>query len=262
MLILFLLFLIYMYLELQYPELTRQEMVIENLPEELDGLRILHISDIHAEKPNQRLRRAEKLISRVEADLAVITGDFKHTYRTPDRKPLPVLKQIIGAIDSRLGTYGILGNKEDPDLIPHLEKLGITMFENGTRKITINDAPFWIIGVSNAQYCGEMPPIEQTLQDVDDEGFRLLLAHSPNILSELANQKIDLVLAGHTHGGQIHLPFIGPLKIKSKISGHYVRGTVFKDDTIMFISRGLGWSGLPVRLLCRPEIAVVVLRRQ
>jgi uncharacterized protein len=262
MLILFLFLLIYMYLELQYPELTRQEMVIENLPDELDGLRILHISDLHAKKPVPRLNRAQKLIAGVDADLAVITGDFKHTFRTPDQKPLPALKRIIDAIHSRLGTYGIIGNKEDTDLVPHLENLGVAMFENGTKKIIINNAPFWIIGVSNAQYYRKMPPIEQTLQHVEGEGFRLLLAHSPDILAKLTNQKIDLVLAGDTHGGQIHLPFIGPMKIKSKISGHYVRGTIFQGNTIMFISRGLGWSGLPVRLLCRPEISVIVLRKK
>ena len=262
MLTLFLFLLIYMYLELQYPELTRQEMVIENLPDQLDGLRILHLSDLHAKKKSPRLNRAAKIISGIDADLAVITGDFKQTFRTPDQKPLPALKQITGAINSRLGTYGIIGNKEDPDLIPHLEDLGVTMFENGTKKITVNRAPFWIIGVSNAQYYRKMAPIEHTLHDVDSEGFRLLLAHSPDILAKLTDRQIDLVLAGDTHGGQIHLPFMGPLKIKSKISDHYVRGTVFKGGTIMFISRGLGWSGLPVRLLCRPEISVVVLRKK
>jgi predicted MPP superfamily phosphohydrolase len=231
--------------------IAERRLRMRQLPAELEGLRVLHLSDLHFNgTPNLAyFRRALELAADLKPDLIALTGDVLDKHRLADW-----LEPTIGRLEAPLGRYFILGNHDaydHPDEIRSaVSALGWT--DLGGRFVTIErrGRPIVLAG-DETPWLGKRPEVSAAPEDA----LRILLAHAPYSFRWAIERRFDLVLAGHLHGGQIRLPAVGPI-----IGGRYAEGVFEKDGTIMHVTRGLGVQA-PLRFNCPPEIAVLVLTR-
>lgn len=249
--------------------LTKIEIPIENLPKALDGFTICHFSDLHSHKLGNLEKKTIRKLAKLETDIVAFTGDM-----TSGSKNIDAPLQVIQSARSRFGTFAVFGNNEyDPGTDPSeaekmLRKKGIHVLSNQNYRIP--NTYLWIVGVDDD--FKKRDDLSKALEGVSEDGIPILLAHSPQIIAKAIHYKIPLVLAGHTHGGQVALPngraIYGHNRYGSRLAyGHYtpekLRKLGFDEDqkTHLFVTRGIGTSLLPIRMFCPPEIAVITLRR-
>jgi len=171
------------------------------------------------------------------------------------------LRQVVQAINASDGILGILGNHDCIEIAPDLEDCGIVMLINEAVSVRRGSQTLSVAGVDDPHYY-QCHDLEKAFRDVAPHDFSILLAHSPEIIYSINGQKIDLCLCGHTHGGQICLPRIGPVFTHCHTPRRYISGLWRYGDTVGFTSRGAGSSGLPVRFNCPPEIVMLTLNRR
>lgn len=236
-------------------ELVDLELALPRLPVALDGLRILHLSDLHfCGRPGRAyFERVFHYCSRRECDVMVITGDLvdsdEHYHWLKLLQMLPPVPR-----------WAILGNH---DLLYDAEKIRNMMRELGYRIFSSVAEPVDIRGESillagnEALWNPALPDLQPFAQD---ERFRLALIHSPDQFHWAVKHRFDLVLAGHNHGGQIRLPGFGSIFVPSKSGRRYDMGLHQQAGTLMHVSKGLS-GGHPVRYFCRPEVTWLTLRR-
>ena len=229
-----------------------------NLPDGFNGLRILHLSDIHIEGIPDNGETLIKIISLLDYDLCVITGDYRFLSYGDCHSTINKMKKIKAAVNCRYGTVGILGNHDSINMVPELEAMGIRMLINESYKLVNASGCIWIAGVDNPSFhtCAS---ISGALRQVHKEDFTILLAHSPGLLREARRRGVDYYLCGHTHGGQLCLPGGRPIVTKAKCERRYSVGAWNFKGMNGYTSRGAGASGLPIRLCCPPEITVHTL---
>lgn len=236
---------------------------------ELEGLRILQISDLHSK--NFRGRLIEK-IEEQKPDIIVITGDLIDSY---DRD-IDTASKLITAILPIAPVYFVPGNHEYnnsrlyAELAAFLAESGVTVLEDSSSKIW--EKGLNIIGIADLAFRdaalyddgAAMVAMQQAAEtNVEAHMFNLLLAHRPEYFDLYFQSNVDLVFCGHAHGGQVRIPFVGGLVAPGQgLFPEYTSGIHKKNDTSMVISRGLGNSILPLRIFNRPEIVVVTLRGQ
>jgi predicted MPP superfamily phosphohydrolase len=170
------------------------------------------------------------------------------------------MRHVLGAIRARYGVIGILGNHDCADIALELEKAGVRMLINQAVEVGPPEGRLWVLGVDDPHYYG-CDDLAGAIGQVPADAFKLLLAHTPELFQEAADAGIDLYLTGHTHGGQIRLPGIGPLVLHAACPRAYTRGTWRHGGMQGSTSTGAGCSLLPVRYGCPPEIAVIDLVR-
>jgi uncharacterized protein len=233
-------------------------------------LRIAVITDIHAVEPWMPARRIGAIVERLnhcKPDLIVLLGDYVnalrlrfHTALVPVGEWMAPLKEL----DAPLGVYAVLGNHdwwsgEAPLIRRSFEKAHIHVLENAAVRIKRGRDSFWIAGLGDqlAFRSRGADDLDGTLSQLDDTSPALLLAHEPYIFPEVP-ARITLTLAGHTHGGQVYVPFVGRPAVPAQFAA-YGYGHIVEDSRHMIVSSGLGLSNLPVRFLVPPEIALVTL---
>jgi len=238
--------------------IERQEIFLSRLPQVLDGLRIVHLSDLHYGPltSSEHLTRAAKVANDLRPDLIFLTGD----YISQDRIYAAPCAEVVGKLRARCGVYAILGNHDhwtDAKLIADLFRAeGIRMLINEGMRIDINGASFWLAGVDDTMV--GLEDLTLALAGSSDSELRIVLAHNPIILRRAAAAGVDLVLSGHTHGGQVTL--------RSEKNGagrprrRLLRGLGRRGNTQIYVSRGLGTVVLPIRYGCPPEVSVLELR--
>lgn len=233
------------------------EIFLERLPHRLDGFLIAHLSDIH-HSPFTDIRHilaAVETVNRLEPDIVMLTGD----YVSHEVEYIEPMADAAGLLNSRLGTYACLGNHDhwtDAALVTsHLERNGIKVLVNeGMRMITGNGS-FWLAGVDD--YMVGKTDVKASLEGSFAHELKLLLAHNPAIVRQAARRGVDLVLSGHTHGGQVKIGRgEGGLISKRRMTSGLHR----RYDTQIYITRGIGTVVLPVRYQCPPEISMIRLR--
>lgn len=238
---------------------THQFAAFDTLPAEFHGFRILHLSDIHAgHSPELGERIGEKLRG-LEVDLCLLTGDYCYEIGSAAEDVYSTLETIVTSISSRNGIVGILGNHDSIEMVRRLETMGVRMLVNEVFEVELGGEAVWLLGVDDPHYFG-CDDLAGTLARVPDESFKILLAHSPEIVEEAAMSGIQLYLCGHTHGGQICLPGLGPLITNANCRRRYARGAWEAGEMRGFTNRGVGSSGVPVRFNCPPEIAILELQ--
>jgi uncharacterized protein len=264
--------------EPRWLEVTETEIPLPRLPRALDGLRIAHLSDLHLSHfvSRQYLQRCIHAATEAEADLALVTGDFV----TRSRRWIAGLAPLLGRLRARHGVYAILGNHDHyvsaDGVAEAVASAGVRMLRNRHVCLNLNGAPLWLVGIDSMrgkQY--RMAPQEQARVDwrmgnnldralagVDPKAFRILLAHSPDILPQALEWDLDLVLSGHTHGGQVRFPVVGATVVPSRFGPRYAAGLFVEGNTRLYVTRGLGVVRLPIRFLCRPELSLLTLRRE
>lgn len=229
---------------------------LPQLPAAWDGLTILHVTDPHlCGIPDRAFY--EHVFDRCAAepaDLLVITGDVLDSDEHYDW-----IAPLLRRLRWRLAAFAILGNHDTwldvPRINKEIESAGIEMLSGRWQTLDVYGQPLHVIG--NEVPWGQPPP---DLSQCPATGFRLGLTHSPDTLPWAKANRIDLLLAGHNHGGQVRLPGIGPVLVPSKFSRRYDCGTFFEPPTVMHVSRGVAGQH-PFRLLCRPEVTKIVLRK-
>ena len=237
----------------------RKTLRLPRLPPELDGLSIAHLSDLHmignmTEPFYQQVVEATNALS---PDLVCITGDILEKTCC-----LPWIATTLGRLKARHGRYFVLGNHEMrlPDascLREALRAAGFTDLGSRCETITIRGNDVLLAG-NELPWFGSAPPVPALR--TPHSPFRILLSHSPDQLYLAKIEQFDLMLAGHNHGGQIRLPWLGALITPSWHGARYASGVFDEPPTLLHVSRGVA-AKHPIRLNCPPEIALLVLTR-
>lgn len=235
---------------------------IPGLPPELEGFRILHLSDLHLPRRLGGIAPAMgRALAGVEAELCVLTGDYRFGYFGPPDHIAAQLHAILDGVKPRYGTIAVLGNHDTFAIGQLLERSGFPILYNEGVALAHNGAVVWICGVDETHNYG-CDRIDEAVVDAPADAFKVLLVHTPERVAEAAGHGVDLYLTGHTHGGQIRLPFIGaPLK-NAKCARDQVWGVWRHERMVGHTTCGLGVTDVPVRFNCPPEAALLVLRRQ
>lgn len=249
------------------------ELDCPRLPAAFDGYRVLLLSDFHARHLGLRERRILEMVSRLpEHDLIAICGDLIHTPRGMDG-----MLRFVGQLHARDAVVATFGNSEHKNgVVPHilarrLTEVGVKMLINTSIAIERSGAHICIAGVDDpVSYHDD---IDAALEDVPKERFKLLLMHTPDSVGLAVARGVDVILSGHTHGGQVQLPIVGA-PFTHSLHGRRMSHGLYRNRRLgnilgyppgrsqLYITRGIGISGLAVRFLCRPEITSITLRRR
>ena len=242
--------------------LVVEEVIVplRRLPLALDGLRIAHLSDLHLgpDIRAEHLEEAAALTMSLQADLIVLTGD----YVTRRAEYGPGLVKPLSRLRAPLGVYATLGNHDHwagaQEITSHLAAAGLSVMRNASRPITRDGATLWLVGLDDVWFgSGDL---REALAGIPSDACKVALVHEPDFADQSARHGIDLQLSGHTHGGQVRLPGLGPL-ILPKWGRKYPIGLQRAGGTWVYTSRGVGLVPPPIRFNCPPEIALLTLRR-
>lgn len=261
-------------------KIHRVEVHPKDLPSNFDGLKIVHISDLHVGSFSYRYRILEKvvhLINDLDADLILFTGDLVNNYAWE----LKGWDQVLNKLSARKGKFAVLGNHDYGDYSPWIseeakkenfeeiknfyQKIDFKLLLNASEVLTVNNQSIGILGVEN----WGLPPfrqdgdLEKAWKDVKNLPFTILLSHDPSHWDAEVIDKtdIDLTLSGHTHGMQAGIKILG--KQWSPIQYKYKRwaGLYAHKNQFLYVTRGLGWLGFPGRMGMRPEITLIELKK-
>ncbi len=257
-------FMIYaMLIEPRMVEVTQHDISIDNLPSEFDGLRIVHLTDIHQGlwMSHEDVQRIVALTNSLKPDAVVITGDLVTRLFTD----IPRLGRALGEIQARHGVYAVLGNHdywEDEDAITEaLIGNGIDVLFDESRTIRIGEGTIRIVGTDDLW--GGSPNFDKAFEGIEERDVAIALAHTPDSALFMNGMLADLTLTGHTHGGLLNIPGYGAVLSSAGLGRKYVSGLHEINGVRVYISRGLarGTTLAPFRFRCRPEIAVFTLRQ-
>lgn len=234
-----------------------------NLADGLNGLTILHLSDLHLDESiNIKDILSKKLMDISEVDLIVMTGDYASSSITDETIIQDTVDQIaiiLNNIKSKYGVYAVLGNHDGHLLVEPLEAIGVTVLINEYSDLTINNDNLRIIGTDdvNSFYTKNASEVLKQARNK----FSICLVHSPELFEEASIEGADLYLCGHTHGGQICLPGGIPIISHSSVSRRYTKGLWSYRGMIGYTSSGIGVSAVPLRYNSRPEIIIHILSK-
>jgi predicted MPP superfamily phosphohydrolase len=240
-------------------EWNRLQLPIPGLASELDGFRILHLSDLHARSKWDPAY--DDLIAGVQAnppDLIAFTGDFvddKHDHR-PE---LPYVRKLLAALPSRLGAVTVLGNHDGDLLGPPLASLNITLIDHKVLSLHSGSATLELIGLPGVARDDFDPAFLHSLGPKSPNSVRIALCHYPDLIRRCRFLHADIFLAGHTHGGQICFPGKIPVIRHDSLPPQLVSGTHRIHDTWLVVNRGFGFSSIPIRLFCPAEVIEIIL---
>ncbi len=238
-----------------------RELKFSSLPEEFHGTRILFLSDLHLGVVKELPDLIREQVEGIEADICLFGGDFRFSWTYPDIPYMDELRKIISSIKAPMGIYGVLGNHDDPEMVPQLEKLGIKMLVNSSLPLHKNGHSIYLAGTDQPFLDGH-PDILKTLSQVPQQAFKMLLAHSPCFYKEAEEQNVAIYLSGHTHNGQVRFPFIGPLITFTRAPRKFSGGMWRFKKMHGFTSSGVGTGMINVRFRCPPEITVLTLKSE
>jgi hypothetical protein len=230
----------------------------KDLPPAFDGFTILHISDMHVDMNASAMRRVIELVGDLHYDLCVLTGDYRGKTFGPFQAALDGVARVRAHL--REPVYGVLGNHDTVRMIPGLEAMGIKMLMNECAVLVRGDQRIHLAGIDDAHYF-RVDNIEKAGSQIPDGEFSILLSHTPEIYRQAAHADFNLILSGHTHGGQICLPGSIPVTLDSVLPRRMGAGAWRYHNMIGYTSVGAGSSVVAVRFNCPPEITLHHLRR-
>jgi uncharacterized protein len=247
---------------------VRQETItINKWPKELSDLKIAVISDIHAGGwfiDDKKLRLIVERTNQLQPELIVILGDYMAGEGSTSRRVEPeVFATVLKDFQAPLGVYSVLGNHDwwwDGRRVRRgLEANGIKVLDDEVVEVKVRGTSVWLVGL--ADLWTRPQHIEETIAKTPQAAPVIALTHNPDIFPRLP-QRVQLLLAGHTHGGQVRFPIIGTIVEPSRVSQRYVRGHVFENNHHLFVTTGIGTSIVPIRFGVPPEIVLLRLKSQ
>ena len=230
---------------------------LKRLPKNLDGFRIGHLSDIHHSPFTslEHINRAVEIANELKPDMFVLTGDFV----SHEAEYIQPMAQAMGRLKSEFGTFACLGNHDhrtDAQMVTDsLRAENIRVLINEGFRFSARGASVWLCGVDD--YMVGLTDLRAALRGSFPDEMKMLLAHNPKILYRAARASVDLMLSGHTHGGQVRLR---DEEKKILPRSKFASGLYRRKDSQMYITRGIGTVVLPVRFGCPPEISLIELR--
>jgi uncharacterized protein len=252
----------YLYLERLSLAVRRYQVEIRGLPPAFDGFTILHLSDLHDKEFGTNGDELIGLIREEHFDMVALTGDLVVGHAP---KLTPALDLVAGLrAHANRPIFSVCGNHDwrlgrGAEFNGRLREAGVRVLTNSSVPLERGPDHIWIVGVDDPVTSRDH--LDQALRDTNGDSPRLLLCHSPQLYPQAVKNGLDLMLSGHTHGGQIRLPLLGAAFVPSMRFfprwdyGHFKTGT-----STLIVSGGLGESGLPIRFNMRPELALITLR--
>lgn len=248
--------------ETRWLEVASVELTLPRLAPEFDGYKVVQIGDIHLEdwtKP-RRIKRIVDLVNEQRADLIAVTGDFM-SYSVDPGVPQR-LTEALGGFEARDGVLAVMGNHDyltDVGTVRHcLTEAGVKELRNQVHTVHRGDASLHFAGVDDVMEGRSR--LDLVLKELPEEGSAVLLAHEPDFADiSSATGRFDLQLSGHSHGGQVRVPFWGPVFLPPH-SQRYDSGLYRVGNMLQYTNRGLGFVDARLRFFCRPEVTVLTLR--
>ncbi len=247
------------------PQVTRRTLVFPDLPPGLDGLTLLHLSDLHAgmHLGEDMMQEIVAQANALRPDLIVQTGDMIDI----SRSYIPAYVRAFRELSAPFGVVTVLGNHDrytgEREVIQGCREAGQVFVQNGCHVVERHGAVFALLGIDDPHNWTADDPqqadVDAARRAAPPDAFHVLLAHRPGAWDTAAPRGIPLTLAGHIHGGQFYLPLIGwsPGSLITKyVTGHFQRG-----NSQLYVSRGIGVVGVPIRVFAPPEIELFELRR-
>lgn len=254
-------------LEPNRPRVARQEITLRRWPAPLNGFTIGLLSDFHYDAyfSVHPLRAAIGMVRDLHPDLIALTGDFvsvpwigEPTSQVHYAEPCALLLKELQAPH---GVWAVLGNHDvasDPDRVTDaLTSHGIPVLANQAVPIERNGARFWLAGVDDI--LGGAPDLHTALLKIPTDEAVVLMAHEPDFADYVCRYSVDLQLSGHSHGGQVKLPFLRPLYLP-ELAKKYIRGSYKIKELALYTNPGIGTVGIPVRFNCPPEVTLLTIR--
>ncbi len=254
-------------LEPNDPRIVHREFFLSRWPQRLNGLTIALLSDFHYDPifSCHPLHAAIPMVNGLLPDLIVLAGDYvtiptsgNHAKAAATAEPCA---RLLSQMSAPMGLWAVLGNHDagtDPRHVTHaLEAQNIPVLANQARPIEREGSRFWIAGVRDVLY--DSPNLSKTLQGIPSDEAVILLVHEPDFADEASKYPVDLQLSGHSHGGQIRLPFLPPLYLPP-LAEKYYWGTYRVGPLALYTNAGLGTIGVAMRLNCPPEITLLTIR--
>jgi uncharacterized protein len=238
-------------------QIRHNDIRLPRLPSSFDGFTLLQISDLHVDMNEGAMQRLSGLLPGLAYDLCVLTGDYRGKTFGPFDATIAglarVCAQIVGPI------YGVLGNHDSIRMVPALEEMGIRMLLNEAETLERGDQRIHLVGIDDAHYY-RADNIEKAVSQLSGDECSILLSHTPEIYRQATHAGFDLLLSGHTHGGQICLPGAIPITLDSVLPRRMGSGLWKYHDMVGYTSVGVGSCIVPVRINCPPEITLHHLR--
>jgi predicted MPP superfamily phosphohydrolase len=242
---------------------TRHDLFIKDLDPAHDGLVIAQLSDIHVgpATPRRKIRRAVELANAAKPDLVFLTGD----YIGHGRKWVPAVSELLSGLEAKEGVFSVLGNHDywadGEGVAKAIESAGYAMLRNQNATQQGRGAPRTIVGVDDPVSKNHHVP--RANHGVPRSGTQLCLVHCPEVAPEIATRGAQMIVAGHTHGGQFHFKRATPWVFRNLLKRQYVYGWYAVDDARLYVNRGIGAGVVSLRVGegAKAEVAVFTLRR-
>lgn len=233
--------------------LTREDLAVSGWPESLSGFKIGFISDLHRSGTvsHEMIATAVSVVMGEAPDLIILGGDY---VTNRDRRFVQPAADALAGLSANAGVYAVLGNHDDERDVPNaLAARGFTVLRDARTQITVRGE---LVDLAGLRYwTNRVQDITRVVRGASPN--LILIAHTPKRLIEAAALSVPLMLSGHTHGGQIVLPGLGAIAAREF---PVVWGSARRDNTTVFVTRGVGTVYVPVRINCPPEVAVLTLR--
>ena len=245
--------------------LNEVEIKLPAWPPAFNHLKVVAVGDLHAGSryiDESKLERIVALINQTQPDLIVLLGDFIQR-DNQDRILLEMEKiaEKLKSLRAKYGVFAVLGNHDwwynGQRVRQALESVGIRVLENDVAQIQKDGQTVWLLGVPDF-WTRQPIDIAPALKKINLPGPVIALTHNPDVFPTLPSS-VSLTLAAHTHGGQVNIPFIGRPIVPSRYGERYAAGFVQEDDRRLFVTTGIGTTGIAVRFRVPPEIAVITL---
>jgi predicted MPP superfamily phosphohydrolase len=247
---------------------TNLEISSARLQPGTNPIRLLHISDLHIERLSRREDTVLRFIEASQPELIVLTGDYVNLSYNRDPETYQLVREFLSKLSAPYGVFATTGTPTvdvRENVIPIFDDLPVTLLFNQYQLVTLREGrQIVLLGLDCTHHiAADASILEELKKKVPADVPQILLYHSPELMPQAIEQELDLYLCGHTHGGQVRLPIIGPLLTSSHLGRRYVMGLYRDGRTNLYVSRGVGLEGLSaprVRLLARPEITRITLR--
>ncbi len=250
------------------PRVVRKEIPLKRWPSRLDGFTIALLSDFHYDPvfSEHPIRSSIGTVNALHPDLIALTGDFvtapEFGELSEGAAAAEPCADLLGQLKAPYGSWAVLGNH---DLASDPKRVGKALVEKGIPVLTNRAVPiesdggrFWLSGVDDIM--DGNPDLDSALRGIPPTEATILLAHEPDYADHVAGYPVDLQLSGHTHGGQVRIPFIRPL-FMPEFGQKYILGVYQIRNLTLYTTAGIGTVRLPVRFNCPPEITLLTLRR-
>jgi hypothetical protein len=234
------------------------DLVLPHLPAQFDGFTLLHLSDLHVDANECVAGDVAAVVRALEYDVCVLTGDYRAQTVGPIEPTLEGMRRIVSVLKEPL--FAVLGNHDSVRMLPAFEEMGIRLLMNECHAFERDGASIHLAGIDDAHYY-RVDNLHQAAHALDPASVSILLSHTPEIYRQAAHAGFDVMLCGHTHGGQICLPGGVPILLDAKLPRRYGRGAWRHQDLQGYTSVGAGSSIVDARINCPPEVTLHRLRR-